>query len=98
MRDDPLVVSWLGSGHSVLGGLGLRTIRCGMHAVLAVKQAVKSSRLLGPSSAPSSCAVVAALRGGIPDGLWALQLGADWLWCAPIAGCDCPYRSLTAPT
>jgi hypothetical protein len=63
MRDDPLVVSWLGSGHSVLGGLGLRTIRCGMHAVLAVKQAVKSSRLLGPSSAPSSCAVVAALRG-----------------------------------
>jgi hypothetical protein len=30
--------------------------------VLAVKQAVKSSRLLGPSSTPSSCAVAAALR------------------------------------
>jgi hypothetical protein len=63
VRDDPLVVGWLGFGHSVLCGLGLRTIPCVMHAVLAVKQVVKSSRLLGPSSAPSSCDVVAALRG-----------------------------------
>jgi hypothetical protein len=34
-----------------------------MHAVLAMKQAVKSSRLLGPSSAPSSCDVATTLRG-----------------------------------
>jgi hypothetical protein len=63
VRDDLLVVGWLGSGHSVLGGLSLRTIPCGMHTVLAVKQAIKSSWLLGPSFAPSSCAVAAALRG-----------------------------------
>jgi hypothetical protein len=37
------------------------------------------------------------LEGGIPDDGWALRLGADWLWCAPIDGCDCPCRSLTAP-
>jgi hypothetical protein len=60
VRDDSLVVGWLGSSHSVLG---LRTIPCGMRAVLAVKQAVKSLRLLGSSPAPSSYAVVAALRG-----------------------------------
>jgi hypothetical protein len=34
-----------------------------MRIVLAVKQAIESSRLLGPSSAPSSCAVTATLRG-----------------------------------
>jgi hypothetical protein len=28
VRDDPLVVSWLGAGHSVIGGLSLRTIPC----------------------------------------------------------------------
>jgi hypothetical protein len=60
VRDDSLVVGWLGSSHSILG---LRTIPCGMRAVLAVKQAVKSLRLLGSSPAPSSYAVVAALRG-----------------------------------
>jgi hypothetical protein len=63
VRDDPLLVGWLGSGHSVLGGLSLQTIPCWMRAVFAVKQAIESSRLLGPSSAPSSCAVAAALRG-----------------------------------
>jgi hypothetical protein len=62
--DDPLVVSWMGSAHYILGGLGLQTIPCWMQAVLAVKQVVKSSRLLGPSSAPSSYAVAVALRGG----------------------------------
>jgi hypothetical protein len=63
VRDDPLVISWLGSGHSVLGGLSIRTIPCWMCAVLVVKQAIESSRLLGPSFAPSSCVVVATLRG-----------------------------------
>jgi hypothetical protein len=63
VRDDPLVVGWLGSGHSVLGGLSLRTIPCWMRTVFIVKQEIESSRLLGPSSAPSSCAIAAALRG-----------------------------------
>jgi hypothetical protein len=35
-------------------------------------------------------------EGGILDDGWAFWLGADWLWCAPIDDCDCPYRSLTA--
>ena len=65
VRDDSLVVGWLGSSHSVLGGLGLRTIPCWMRTVLVVKQVVESSRLLGPSSAPSSCVVAATLRGVI---------------------------------
>jgi hypothetical protein len=52
--DDPLVVSWLGSSHSILGGLNLRTIPCWMRVVLAIKQAIESLWLLGPSSAPSS--------------------------------------------
>jgi hypothetical protein len=63
VRDDSLVVRWLGSSHSVLSGLGLWTIPYGMCAVLAVKQAVKPSRPLGSSPAPSSCVVVTALRG-----------------------------------
>ena len=63
VRDDPLVVGWLGSGHSVLGGLSLRTVPCWMRTVFAVKQAIESSRLLGLSLAPSSCVVAAALRG-----------------------------------
>jgi hypothetical protein len=63
VRDDPLVVGWLGSGHSILGGLSLRTIPCWMRAVLVVKQAIESSRLLGPSSTSSSCVVAATLRG-----------------------------------
>jgi hypothetical protein len=52
VSDDPLVVCWLGSDHSVLGGLSLRTVPCWMRTVFTVKQAIESSRLLGPSSAP----------------------------------------------
>jgi hypothetical protein len=63
VRGDSLVVSWLGSSHSGLGGLGLQAIPGGVCAVLAVKQTVKSSCLLGLSPAPSSCVVVTALRG-----------------------------------
>jgi hypothetical protein len=36
------------------------------------------------------------LEGGIPDGVWALRLGVDWLWCASVASCVCPCRSLIA--
>jgi hypothetical protein len=61
VRDDPLVVGWLCSGHSVPGGLGLRTIPYWVCTVFAVKQAVESAWLLCPSTASSSCAVAAAL-------------------------------------
>jgi hypothetical protein len=63
VRDDSLVVGWLGSGHSVLGGLGLQAVPGGVCAVFTVEQAVESSRLLGSSPAPSSGAVAAILRG-----------------------------------
>jgi hypothetical protein len=63
VRDDSLVVGWLGSSHSVLGGLGLRAVPGGVCVVFTVKQAVKSSRLLGSASASSSCAVAAVLKG-----------------------------------
>jgi hypothetical protein len=63
VRDDLLVVGWLGSGHSVLGGLSLRTVPYWMRTVFAMKQAIELSQLLGPSSAPSSCVVVVSLRG-----------------------------------
>jgi hypothetical protein len=63
VRDDPLVVGRLCSGHSVPGGLGLRTVPCWVSAVFAMKQAIESARLLCPSAASSSCAVAAALEG-----------------------------------
>jgi hypothetical protein len=65
VRDDPLVVGWLSSRHSVLGCLSLWTVPCWMRAVFAVKQAIEPSRLLCPSSVSSSCAVVAALGAGV---------------------------------
>jgi hypothetical protein len=61
VRDDLLVVGWLSSGHSVPGCLGLRTVPCWVHADFAIKQAIESLRLLCPSAASSSCAVVVAL-------------------------------------
>jgi hypothetical protein len=61
VRDDPLVVGGLCSGHSVPGGLGLQTIPCWVCVVLAVKQAVESAWLLCPSAVSSSCVVAAAL-------------------------------------
>jgi hypothetical protein len=61
VRDDPLVVGWLCSGHSVPGGLGFWTIPCWVRAVLTMKQIVESARLLRPSPASPSGAVVAAL-------------------------------------
>jgi hypothetical protein len=82
VHDDSLVVGWLSSGHSVPGGLGLRTVPCWVRAVFAVKQAIESARLLCLSTASSSC-VVAAPMVGIPGDGWALYLGADWLCCAP---------------
>jgi hypothetical protein len=59
--DDPLVVSWLSSGHFVPSGLCLWTIHCWVHAVLAMKQTVESTRLLRPSSASPSGAIAVTL-------------------------------------
>jgi hypothetical protein len=64
VRNNSLVVGWLCSRHPVLGGLCFRAIPCWMCAILVVKHAVKSARLLRPSPAPASRAIVAALGGG----------------------------------
>jgi hypothetical protein len=61
VRYYPLVVGRLCSGHSVSGGLGLRTIHCWVSAVFAVKQTIESARLLCPSTTSSPCAVAATL-------------------------------------
>jgi membrane-bound metal-dependent hydrolase YbcI (DUF457 family) len=61
VRDDPLVVGWLCSGHSVPGGLCSWTIPCWVRAVLAMKQTIESARLLRPSSASPSGAIATAL-------------------------------------
>jgi hypothetical protein len=63
VRDNSLVVGWLCSRHSVPGGLCFRAISCWVCAILAMKQAVKSVRLLRPPSAPPSRAITAALGG-----------------------------------
>jgi hypothetical protein len=67
VRDDPLVVSWLCSRHSVLGGLGFWTVPCWVCAVLAMKQILEYVRLLCPSSASPSGVVVAAFVAELPE-------------------------------
>jgi hypothetical protein len=61
VRDEPLVVGRLCSGHSVPVGHCLWIISCWVRTVLAMKQTVESVRLLHPSSASPSGAIVAAL-------------------------------------
>jgi hypothetical protein len=95
VHDNSLVVGWLCSRHPVPGGLRFWAISCWVRAVLTMKQAVISARLLRSSPALSSCAIVAAL-GDIPDGERPRRRGAGWLCCAPAADCGCPVRSLTA--
>jgi hypothetical protein len=73
--NNSLVVGWLCSRHPVLGGLCFRAIPCWMCAILVVKHAVKSARLLRPSPAPASRAIVAALGGDIADS----ERGGCWL-------------------
>jgi hypothetical protein len=63
VRENSWVVSGLCPRHPVLGGLRFRAIPRWMRAVFAVKQAVKSARLLRPSPAPTTRAIVAALWG-----------------------------------
>jgi hypothetical protein len=63
VRDNSWVVGWLRPRHPVSGGLRFRAVPCWVHAVFAVKQAVKSARLLRPSSAPTTSSVATALGG-----------------------------------
>jgi hypothetical protein len=63
VRDNYWVVGWLRPRHPVPGGLRFRAVPCWVRAVFAVKQAVKSARLLRPSSAPTTSAIAAALGG-----------------------------------
>jgi hypothetical protein len=63
VRDNSWVVDWLCPRHPVPGGLRFRAEPCWVRAVFAVKQAVKSTRLLHPSSAPTTSAIAAALGG-----------------------------------
>jgi hypothetical protein len=96
MGDNSWVVDGLCSGHPVPGGLHFRAVPRRVRAVFAVKQAVKSARLLCPSSTPTTCAIAAALGGDNLDGEGPHQRGASWQCYAPAADCGCPDRSLTA--
>jgi hypothetical protein len=63
VRDNSRVVGWLRPCHPVSGGLRLWAVSCGVRAVFAVEQAVKSARLLHTSSSPTTSFVSAALGG-----------------------------------
>jgi hypothetical protein len=63
VRDNSLVVGWLCPRHPILGGLCFQAIPRWVHAVFAMKQAVISARLMRPSLAPATRAIVAALGG-----------------------------------
>jgi hypothetical protein len=62
-RENSRVVDWLCPCHPVSGGLRLWAVSGLVGAVFAVEQAVKSTRLLRTSSAPTASSVAAALKG-----------------------------------
>jgi hypothetical protein len=62
VRDNSGVVGGLCPRHPVPGSLRFRAIRW-VRAVFAMKQTVKSARLLRPSSAPTTRDIAAALGG-----------------------------------
>jgi hypothetical protein len=95
MRDNSLVVGGLCPRHPVPGSLRFRAVPRWVRAVFAVKQAVKSARLLRSSSAPTTSAIAAAL-GDILDSGGPHRRGAGWQCYAPAADCSCPDQSLTA--
>jgi hypothetical protein len=95
VRDNSWVVGWLRPRHPVPGGLRFRAVPRWVCAVFTVKQAVKSVRLLRPSSAPTTSAIAAALGDNL-DGEGPHQRGAGWQCYAPAADYGCPDRSLTA--
>jgi hypothetical protein len=96
VRDNSWVVGWLHLRHRVSGGLHFRAVPCWVRAVFSVEQAVKSARLLCPSSAPTTSSIVAALGGDNLGGEGPHQRGAGWRCCVPAADCGRPDRSLTA--
>jgi hypothetical protein len=63
VRDNSWVVGWLRPRHPVPGGLRFRAVPRWVRAVFAVKQVVKSVRLLRLSPAPTTSAIVVALGG-----------------------------------
>jgi hypothetical protein len=63
VRDNSWVVGWLRPRHPVPGGLRFWAIPSWVRAVFAVNQAVKSARLLRPSSSPTTSSIAAALGG-----------------------------------
>jgi hypothetical protein len=63
VRDNSLVVGWLCPRHPVLGGLCFRAVPRWVRTVFAMKQAVKSARLLRPSLAPATRAIATTLGG-----------------------------------
>jgi hypothetical protein len=63
VRYNSWVVGWLLPRHPVPGGLRFRAVPCWVRIVFAVKQAVKSTRLLRSSSAPTTSSIAAALGG-----------------------------------
>jgi hypothetical protein len=96
VRDNSRVVGWLRPCHPVSGGLCLWAVSGRVGAVFAVKQAVKSARLLRTSPAPTTSSVPAALGRDTPGGEGPRQRGAGWRCCAPAADCGRPDRSLAA--
>jgi hypothetical protein len=63
VRDNSWVVGWLCPRHPVPGGLHFRAVPRWVRAVFAVKQAVKSARLMCPSSTTTMRAIAATLGG-----------------------------------
>jgi hypothetical protein len=63
VRDNSRVVGRLCSCHPVSGCLRFWAVSCRVGAIFAVKQAVKSARLLRVSPAPTASSVSAALGG-----------------------------------
>jgi hypothetical protein len=95
VRDNSWVVGWLRPRHPVSGGLRFRAVPCWVRAVFAVEQAVKSMRLLRPSSAPTTSSIAAALGDNL-GGEGPHQRGAGWRCCVHAADYGRPDRSLTA--
>jgi hypothetical protein len=89
------VVGWLRPRHPVPGGLRFRAVPCWVCTVFAMKQAVKSARLLRPSSAPTTSSIATTLGDNL-GGEGPHQRGVGWRCYAPAADCGRPDQSLTA--
>jgi hypothetical protein len=63
VRDNSWVVGWWCLRHPIPGGLRFQAVPCWVRTVFAVKQAVKSARLLRSSLAPTTSSIASALGG-----------------------------------